>query len=183
MPDRNTFSGLRDYALILFSIDCGARPGEALLLKKEDFNFPGLLVNIPAPVAKTRQSRTIPIMVQTVSAVQKLLAHHHKRWEGAPVFCTWEGKPFSVGGWGHRLKIYSKKLGVKITPYYLRHAAALGMLRAGMSVFALRDMLGHTTLSMTQKYLSLTLEDVRREHPPASLVNAVIPPKDRLRIL
>ena len=66
-------------------------------------------------------------------------------------------------------------------PVPLRHAAALGILRAGMSVFALRDMLGHTDISMTQKYLALTLYDIRREHEDSNLLNAVAPQTLRKR--
>lgn len=183
LPDRKTFVGLRDYALMLFSLDCGARPGESLRLHREDFNFSGLLATIPAPVAKTRMSRTLPITIQTVAAIQVLLHARHPQWsDDVPVFCTADGAPYPVNSWGNRLrKHYSDKLGTSITPYYLRHAAALGMLRAGMSVFALRDMLGHTDISMTQKYLALTLEDLRREHEQSNLVNAIAPKRNRVR--
>lgn len=61
LPDRRTFTGIRDYALMLFSLDCGARPGESLQLRAQDFNLSVFLVTIPAPVSKTRQPRTIPI--------------------------------------------------------------------------------------------------------------------------
>ena len=85
LPDRRTFTGLRDYALMLFSLDCGARPGESLQLRAGDFNLPGLLATIPAPAAKTRQARTVPITAQTVLAVQALLAARHPEWGDAPV--------------------------------------------------------------------------------------------------
>ena len=183
LPNKNTFPGLRDYALMLFSIDCGARPGEALQLRKEDFNFPAMLVTIPASIAKTRQPRTIPISYQTIRVSQSLLETHHPNWKNSTVFCSEDGSIYAENSWGQRLKSYSKKLGTKITPYFLRHAAALGMLRAGMSVFALKDMLGHSDLSMTQKYLALTLDDLRREHAKSSLINVVAPKKIRVRNL
>ena len=182
LPDRKTFTGLRDYALFLFSLDCGARPGESLQLKEKDFDLPALLVHIPAPVAKTRQPRTIPITIQTANAIRKLLASHDKNWKSPPVFCSQEGENYNVSSWGQRLrKVYSPQLDAPITPYHLRHAAALGMLRAGMSVFALRDMLGHTDISMTQKYLALTLDDIRREHEGSNLLHAVAPQTLRKR--
>ena len=85
LPDRSTFAGLRDHALILFSLDCGARPGESLQLAEKDFNFPGLLVTIPASVAKTRQPRTVPITNQTMFAIRTLLEAHHPDWKCPPV--------------------------------------------------------------------------------------------------
>ncbi len=113
LPDRSTFVGLRDHALILFSLDCGARPGESLHLQEKDFNFPGLLVTIPAPVAKTRQPRTIPITVQTALAVQSLLTAHHPLWKDAPVFCSEEGKTYPVNSWARRMRVYSIRIGAK----------------------------------------------------------------------
>ena len=100
---------------------------------------------------------------------------------GAPVFCSEDGTPFRENSWGHRLRQYAAKLGKAITPYHLRHAAALGMLRRGMNVFALRDMMGHADLSTTQKYLALTLDDLRRAHAESSLVNEVAPRRHRGR--
>ncbi len=181
LPDCSTFVGLRDRALLLFSLDCGARPGESLQLTVRDFNLPALLVTIPAPVSKTRQSRTIPVTHQTVTAICALLEAHHPDWKNPTVFCTYEGQRFASRSWEQRLKMYSKKLGVQISPYHLRHAAALGMLRAGMSAFALRDMLGHTNISTTQKYLALTLDDLRREHAGANLVDSIAPKRHRVR--
>lgn len=181
LPDRSTFAGLRDYSLMLFSLDCGARPGESLQLTERDFNFSALLVTIPAPVAKTRLPRTIPITPQTALVVRSLLAAHSPLWKDAPVFCSEEGTLYAVNSWGHRLRGYSARLGTPITPYHLRHAAALGMLRAGMSAFALRDMLGHADISMTQKYLALTLDDLRREHAGANLVDTIAPRRVRVR--
>ncbi|NLL37046.1 MAG: tyrosine-type recombinase/integrase [Fretibacterium sp.] len=181
LPNKRTFTGLRDYALILFSLDCGARPGESLKLRVEDFDLAGLLVTIPAPVAKTRQARTIPITIQTGLAVQALMAAHHPAWKDAPVFCSESGTEYLPNSWGHRLRGYSARLGKTITPYYLRHAAALGMLRRGMNVFALRDMMGHSDLTTTQKYLALTLDDLRKAHAESSLVNEVAPRRHRVR--
>ena len=62
-----------------------------------------------------------------------------------------------------------------------RMSAALGMLRRGMNVFALRDMMGHADLSTTQKSLVLTLDDLRKAHVESSLVNEVAPRRHRVR--
>lgn len=181
LPDRSTFVGLRDYALLLFSLDCGARPGESLQLAEKDFNFPGLLVTIPGSVAKTRQPRTIPITNQTMLAIRTLLEAHHPDWKRQTIFCTQDGSRYASRSWQQRLKAYSVKLGTTLTPYHLRHAAALGMLRGGMSAFALRDMLGHTNISTTQKYLALTLDDLRREHEESNLIDSIAPKRARVR--
>jgi len=60
-PDKKSYAGFRDYCLILFMLDTGIRSGEALKLKKEDFNFASFEVTIPEDVAKTRKKRTLPL--------------------------------------------------------------------------------------------------------------------------
>ena len=52
LPDKKTFAGYRDYALMIFTLDTGIRPGEALSLKEADFTLSSLEVRVPAPVAK-----------------------------------------------------------------------------------------------------------------------------------
>ena len=174
LPDKRYFCGLRDYVLILFSLDTGARPGESLKLRVEDFNLREGTVTIPAPVAKTRKPRVLPISPSVASWVQKLINARPREWGDAPVFCSENGTELQHRSWSHILRKYSKKLGHRVTPYDLRHTFAIMSLRGGMSPFALRAVLGHTTLTMTQHYLHMSGEDLRREHDKSSPINQVM---------
>ena len=72
-PDKKTYASFRDYCLILFMLDTGIRPGEALKLKKEDFNFASFEITIPDNVAKTRKKRTLPLSPVVAKEIKKLL--------------------------------------------------------------------------------------------------------------
>jgi len=72
-PDKKSYAGFRDYCLILFMLDTGIRPGEALKLKKEDFNLASFEVTIPEDVAKTRKKRTLPLSPVVAKEIKKLL--------------------------------------------------------------------------------------------------------------
>ena len=72
-PDKKSYTGFRDYCLILFMLDTGIRSGEALKLKKEDFNFASFEVTIPEDVAKTRKKRTLPLSPVVAKEIKKLL--------------------------------------------------------------------------------------------------------------
>lgn len=182
LPDRESFSGLRDYTLILLTLDTGIRPSEAFSLLPSDINFRSLEVYVRSEVAKTRTSRTLPILPLTGQAIKELLESRHPAWkDSAPIFCTTEGTPLNCYTWGDRLEMYSKKLGVKIRPYDLRHNFALQFLRNGGNVFSLQKTLGHADLSMTKRYLALTQEDLRRSHSTASPLNTFLPQKHRIR--
>lgn len=166
--DRKSYAGLRDYALIVFILDTGVRPGEALKLKREDFSFSSLEVTIPAQVAKTRRKRTVPISPITAKEIKRLLTVRPAEWRDAPVFCSFDGGELTEGSFGARMRSYSQKAGCKITPYDLRHSFAITYLRNGGNVFALQRTLGHADLNMTRRYLALTGEDLKREHTKAT---------------
>jgi integrase len=54
-----------------------------------------------------------------------------------------------------RLYMYSKKIGVKVTPYSLRHTFAIMFLRNGDNQFALKYEMSHSTMAMTSRYVKL----------------------------
>jgi len=184
LPDKSTFSGLRDYALILLQLDTGIRPKEALALMPSDINFQSMEVYIRAENAKTRIARTVPISPITGKAIQKLLNVRPADWENdVPVFCTYEGMPFSGNGWYKRVSEYGKRLGITFYPYQLRHTFALQFLRNGGNSFALQKTLGHADLNMTKRYVALADNDVKSQHRKASPVSKLVQQVKRVRKL
>lgn len=181
LPDRRTFIGLRDYSLLLLSLDCGIRPSEALQLIPENVDLRSLQVEIPTSIAKTRISRTLPIMPQTAEALRKLMMVRHQEWKNAPLFCNQDGGRLTSRGWAHRLEAYSRKLGVKITPYQLRHSFGTFYLRAGGTDHGLRRMMGHETGEMARRYVLFLKGDVKKEHEVASPVASLLPKRKRVR--
>jgi site-specific recombinase XerD len=178
----NTYVGVRDYALILLTMDTGIRPSEAFGLIIGDFNFKALEVNIPPSVAKTRVSRTLPLTAITVDAIRKLIMARHSDWkETIPLFCTEDGQPMNRFVWDKRLNYYSQQIGVKIRPYDLRHSFAVMFLRYGGNAFSLQRTLGHTNLSMTKRYVSLTENDLHQQHSIATPINRLVSKKHRVR--
>jgi integrase len=169
LPDKRTFTGLRNYTLLLLSLDTGIRPREAIQLLPEDFNLEAREVVIRKEVAKTKTSRTLPLSPLTCLWVRKLLQVRPKCWgNDVPVFCSQDGKPLCEYTWSHILREYSKKIGYRVTPYDLRHTFALYSLREGINPFALQRILGHTDLTMTKRYLALTNDDLKSEHNKSS---------------
>lgn len=149
LPNKNTFAGLRDYALILLTLDTGIRPKEAFSLLQDDINLRSMEVYVRSDVAKTKVSRTLPVSTATAEALRLLLAARHLSWgEHVPVFCSSEGTPLRNDTWDDRLEKYSKALGIRIHPYDLRHAFALQFLRCGGNAFALQRIMGHSDLSI-----------------------------------
>lgn len=184
LPDKRTFAGLRDYCLIILTLDCGIRPKEAFSLLKTDIDFRALEIHIRAENAKTRTSRTLSILPIIAKKVRQLIDARHPAWdESIPVFCTVDGRPLDRKSWAARMRLYSERLEIKITPYYLRHAFALGFLRNHGNIFVLKQTLGHSSLTMSQNYLAITQADIREQHALASPLNNLLPQKNRVRNL
>ncbi len=184
LPDKRTFAGLRDYALICFFLDTGARPKEAFSLVPADINLRAMEARILAGVSKTGVSRTLPIFDTTATAIRRLLEVRHPAWgDNVPAFCSTEGTPMRNDTWGDRLEVYSKLLAVKFHPCALRHTFATQFLRNGGNALALQRLMGHSTLDMTKRYVHLTQVDVATEHAMASPLKALTAKNHRLRVL
>lgn len=177
----DTFARLRDTALLLFSLDSGIRPSEALALYPADIDTHTRRASIKAAVAKTRQARTVFFSQPTADLLDRLL--DVRPWDGSvPVFCTASGDVWNTHAWTVQLRRYANKAGLKrFSAYDLRHQFALQALRNGMDVFSLQRSMGHSTLSMTEKYLALADDDIQLAHERASPVKDLFPaPKKRL---
>jgi site-specific recombinase XerD len=183
LPDKSTYCGKRDYALMCISLDTAIRPSEALSLTVEDVNLKDMVVLVRASISKTRKSRTLPFSIETAKAIQALIMARPKEWDTPLLFTNHEGQKFTLSGWMQRLrKHYAPKLALKrLSPYDLRHDAALHFLRNGMNPFALQAIMGHSNLETTKHYIALVEADIREAHEAASPVKKLIGSKKRIR--
>jgi len=183
LPDKSTYCGRRDYALICLSIDTAIRPGEALSLTLDDVDLDEMTALVRASVAKTRKSRILPFSAETAKAIQAMISMRPKEWDTTLLFINHEGSRLTTSGWRQRLqKYYAPKLGLKrLSPYDLRHDAALHFLRNGMNPFALQAIMGHSNLETTKHYIALVEADIREAQEKASPVKKLLGSKKRVR--
>lgn len=107
--DLSTYAGLRDYSIILLTLDTGIRPKEAFSLVETDIDFTYYSIKVRRETAKTRTMRTLPLSPQTAEVLKKLLSVKPDDWDDY-VFCTSEGYQMTVERWEKRLRDYSMKL-------------------------------------------------------------------------
>jgi site-specific recombinase XerD len=182
IPDTSTFSGLRDYLLILTILDTGIRPNELLQIRIGDVDFMNRQLFVREEYSKTRQMRTLPISQQVANAMKKLIFARHEEWDNdTPVLCSFSGHRLTSHNLQERFREYSDKLGVHITPYHLRHTFALWFIRNGGNVFALQKIMGHTKLDMTQTYINLVQADIKNTHNAASPLKTIFAPNNTVR--
>lgn len=163
-PDRRRPQGQRDYALLLFLYNTGARADEAAHLTRG-----GLDLGRPASVrilGKGRKTRLCPLWDHTVQVLGTLLQNRLDDSPNAPVFLNVRGQPltrFGIHAMVERLVARAAtrvpSLNTKqVSPHSVRHTTAVHLLRAGVDINTIRAWLGHVSLETTNRYAEVDLE-------------------------
>jgi len=128
-------------------------------------------------MGKGAKERAIPIHDQAVEAVVDYLEEGRpllvRNRDEPALFVNRRGERLTRQGFWLILKGYAKSanLSPDITPHTLRHSFATHMLRGGMPLRNVQEMLGHANISTTQVYTHLTSDHVRevyeKAHPRA----------------
>jgi integrase len=135
---------LRDVATII--IECGLRPGEVFSMEGGHVNLSGRYVSIP--FGKTRFARrTIPLTNKAYGVFARL-------WRPGKLF---DGSvPHQVVMRRH--KAVRKRLGFDFRLYDFRHTFGSRMAMAGVDLMTLRELMGHSSITITQRYCHPTPE-------------------------
>jgi site-specific recombinase XerD len=151
---------IRDRALLLFLADTGARVSEAAALNWEDLDIETGVVRIRR--GKGRKARTVMVGIETRRA---MLRYRH-RVPNEPADPLWGGQQgrLSRDGIRHLFRRLEERTGLKFSPHDLRRFFATASLRSGMNVLHVQSLLGHTSLEMTRRYLSIVEDDLRQAH-------------------
>lgn len=163
-PDREKRLGLRDLAILEVLYSCGIRVGELYGLDMASVDFDERLVKVRG---KGDRERIVPIGRQAVTALERYLSatrHLRKRPHGAspqdPLFINIRGGRLSVRSIERIVKRYVLETGLTsdISPHSMRHSFATHLLDGGADLRSVQELLGHRSLSTTQKYTHVSLD-------------------------
>jgi site-specific recombinase XerD len=76
----------------------------------------------------------------------------------------YKGKPISVRGIQKRMERYARKTGIKVSCHHLRHTMATQLLNAEAEVVTIQDLLGHSGISTTERYCTVSNVKVMRDY-------------------
>jgi len=163
-PDHSTPQGQRDYALLLFLYNAGARASEAAELRIGDIDWHAKCVRI---TGKGNKQRTCPLWSTTM---EQLLQVPGRRGSEQNVFLNRNGQPitrFGIHTLVERLALRAAaqmpSLGAKrVSPHVIRHTTAPYLLRSGVDINTIRAWLGHVSLNTTNIYAETDLETKAR---------------------
>jgi site-specific recombinase XerD len=162
-PDRRTAAGWRDYTLLLFLYNCGARVSEAAGVQWNDLQLTPLRqVRLRG---KGRKERLLPLWRETANALHRLrgMSGTHDQQH---VFVNRHGQPLTRDGIAyilrkHALAVAQERPALarkRITPHVLRHSCAVALLQSGTDVTVIRDYLGHASIATTGRYITTNLQ-------------------------
>ena len=150
-PDRETWEAARDQAVLTLLYGCGLRISEALSLKRCDAPL-GEVIRITGKGGKTR---VVPVLPAVREAVDAYLAEAPFVMDaGSPLFRAKRGGPLSPRHVQATVQDLRSRLGLpaSATPHALRHSFATHLLGAGADLRSIQELLGHASLSTTQRY-------------------------------
>jgi len=161
-PDRQTWSGRRDHALLLVAVQTGLRCSELAGLRVEDVEL-GRGAHLRCH-GKGRKERCTPLRREAVALLRNWLRERGGQ-SSDPVFPSARGAPLSVAGIEYivrkhvtaaRTRCASLKR-KRVSPHCLRHALAMELLQSGVDRSVIALWLGHESPETTQIYLEADL--------------------------
>jgi site-specific recombinase XerD len=161
----------RERALSLVLLDTGLRLSELASLRVGDIRPDGTL----HVMGKGAKERIVPIGATARRALVRYLATRQPVKAGDPLFCGRWGRALTARGIQLAIARLGRRAAVvtRCSPHTFRHTFARGYLVNGGDVFSLQQILGHTTLDMVRRYVTLSEADLVARHRTAS-------PADRL---
>jgi integrase/recombinase XerD len=164
VPDRQRLKGRRDYALLLFLYNTGARASEAAAMTIGNLD----LAAAPSArlLGKGCKTRICPLWANTAKVLSDLLGFRVNGPQDAPVFLNVRGKPITRFGIHTMVLRTAEKAAAttpslkhkSVSPHTIRHTTAVHLLRAGVDINTIRAWLGHVSLVTTNRYAEVDLE-------------------------
>jgi integrase/recombinase XerD len=191
-PDRTTWTGRRDHALLMLAIETGLRASELTILDVGDVQLDGA-AHVTCE-GKGRKQRITPL-TRTTSAVLRVWLVERAGHPDDPLFPTIHGRRLSRDALERRLALHvahatNQQPSLKeksVTLHTLRHTAAMQLLHAGIDSTVIALWLGHERVETTQIYLhaDLALKEkaLARTKPPAAKPGRYRPPDTLLAFL
>jgi integrase/recombinase XerC len=169
-PDLDPWEAARDVALLTLLYGCGLRISEALSLKRKDAPL-GSSLRVLGKGSKVRLAPVLPQVAEAIWAYVEALPFPLGPDE--PLFRARRGGPYPARRAQALMQRLRGRLGLpaSATPHALRHSFATHLLGAGADLRSIQELLGHASLSTTQRYTGVDaaglLAAYARAHPRA----------------
>lgn len=163
-----TFEGIRDRTMLEVFYSTGIRRAELIALKDADVDFSSLVIKV---TGKRNKQRLIPFGVRLKEVLESYLAERNRFYAGAceTFFIRKQGEPLSPSSVNYIVKRYLSRVVTlkKKSPHVLRHTFATTMLNHHAELEAVKELLGHESLTTTEVYTHTTFEELKQVYEQA----------------
>ncbi|MGA9525454.1 MAG: tyrosine recombinase XerC [Myxococcaceae bacterium] len=174
-PSNKSVLGLRDRALLEVLYGAGIRVSELCGLSLNDVDLRGRIIRV---LGKGSKERLCPLNANAIEVLKKwlqrrgeLLANARDSEEADPdaMFLNYRGGRLRPRSVARHLDRYVKMAALRrnVSPHALRHSFATHLLGSGMDVRSIQELLGHASLSTTQKYTAVSWDLLQQVYDKA----------------
>jgi integrase/recombinase XerC len=167
----DTVLDLRNRAIFETLYSCGIRVSELTQMNLADVDFEAAVIRV---LGKGNQQRIIPVGQKALTAIKAYRARLQKQIKlevatTGPLFLNRFNKRLSSRSVARILKQLVTAVGLltPVSPHALRHTFATHMLDAGADLRAVQELLGHKSLSTTQKYTHVSIDHLMEAYDKA----------------
>jgi integrase/recombinase XerC/integrase/recombinase XerD len=154
--------GCRDLTIVALLLDTGLRRSELVSLTIADVHLEEQWLKV---FGKGQKERIVPFGSQAGRLLARYLTLHRPATTRKELFLCENGDPISQNTIAMLFARLRRRSGIaRLHPHLLRHTFATSFLVAGGDVFTLQNILGHTTLEMTRRYVTLASSHVTIQH-------------------
>ena len=166
--DPSTPLGNRDRAILEVLYATGIRKEELRGLVTGDLNLDDGLLRIT--LGKGARDRVVPLGTVAVASLKSYLSHARPQLLGNShtdrLFISYRGNPLDPHTLGALVKKHAEAARIKkvVTPHVWRHTCASHLIQNHANLRHVQDLLGHRSLATTERYLRLTITDLKEAH-------------------
>jgi len=161
----NVIKKLRDRAMFKVMLRCGLRVEELANLSLEAIYLKRRVILVKD--GKGSKDRVVYLSDDAYEALVKYLRSRPPS-RAKKIFLVekgiCKGKPISVRGIQKRMEYYARKARVKTSCHHLRHTMATQLLNADMDLVSIQDLLGHSRIGTTERYIKVSNLKVMRDY-------------------
>lgn len=159
-------AGLRDRAMVELAYGAGLRASELVGLSVADVELSRRQVRV---TGKGNKTRIVPFGRKAEAALRAWMAVRQAPPGEGALFLARGGRRLTDQTWRRRLRrrVLEVALGRHVTPHMLRHSFATHLLEGGADLRAIQELLGHASLSTTQRYTAVSVDRLRQVYDDA----------------
>ena len=151
----------RDTAIVTLLLGMGLRLSEAVELDVGNINFDDGTIKV---TRKGNHERILPVNDEVIISLNRYLKTRKDTTAQQPLFLSKRNQRIDSGSVWHLVKKYLKQAQIekdKLSPHTLRHTFATVLLKQGENILTIKELLSHSNLRTTERYLHLNCEDLK----------------------